>query len=69
MYNNDPWILTSVYRPCDTEGKEAFMNWFENIHMPDEVDWLVIGDFNFYRKAEDRNRLGGSVADIYVNVQ
>lgn len=25
-HNNDPWILTSVYGPCDSEGKETFMN-------------------------------------------
>lgn len=28
--------------------------------MPDAVDWLIIGDFNLYRKPEDRNR--GQVA-------
>lgn len=64
--SNDSWILTSVYGPYDPEGKEAFMSWFENIHMLDEVDWLVVGDFNLYRKTEDRNRPGRSVADMLL---
>jgi hypothetical protein len=66
VHSNDSWILTSVYGPCDNEGKEAFMNWFENIQMPEHVDWLVIGDFNLYRKPEDRNRPGGNVADMLL---
>lgn len=24
-HNNDSWILTSVYGPCDSEGKQSFM--------------------------------------------
>jgi len=64
VLNNDPWILTSVYGPCDAEGKVAFINWFENIQMPDEMEWLVVGDFNLYRKPEDRNRPGGNISDM-----
>lgn len=40
------------------------MNWFENIQMPDEVDWLIVGDSNLIRKPEDRNRPGGNVNDM-----
>jgi hypothetical protein len=43
-----------------------FMSWFENVQMPDEVDWLIVGDFNLYRKPEDRNRPGGSVGDMLL---
>jgi hypothetical protein len=32
--------------------------------MPDEIDWLLIGDFNFIRKPEDRNRPGGNALDM-----
>jgi len=31
-------FLTSVYGPYDSEGKETFMNRFENIQMPDDID-------------------------------
>lgn len=66
VHNSDPWILTSVYGPCDVEGKQAFINWFENIHMPDDIDWLIVCDFNLYRKPENRNRIGASVADMLM---
>jgi hypothetical protein len=66
VHSNDSWILTLVYGPCDNERKEAFMNWFENIQMPEDVDWPVLGDFNLYRKPEDRNRLGGNVVDMLL---
>ena len=66
VHNNNPWILTSVYGPCDNEGKVEFMHWFENIQMPDDLAWLIIGDFNLYRKPEDRNRAGGNVGDMLL---
>jgi len=61
QFNNDSWILTSVYGPCDTDGKNAFMDWFENIQMLDDIQWLVVGDFNLIRKPEDRNRSRGTL--------
>lgn len=66
ILNNDPWILTSVYGPCDAEGKITFIDWFENIHMPDDIEWLIVGDFNLYRRAENRNRPGGNVSDMML---
>lgn len=33
IHNNDHWVLTSVYGPCDEEGKEAFVNWMKNIQI------------------------------------
>jgi hypothetical protein len=26
LHNSDSWILTSVYAPCDDEGKQAFID-------------------------------------------
>lgn len=64
--NNDTWVLTSVYGPCDTEGREIFMNWFGNIQVPDDMDWLIVGDFNLIRKPEDRNRPGENMGDMLM---
>jgi exonuclease III len=66
LHNDDSWILTSVYGPCDPEGKLAFLDWFGNIHMPDEMDWLIVGDFNLLRKQEDRNRPGGNANEMFL---
>uniref|UniRef100_A0A0A9DE02 Endonuclease/exonuclease/phosphatase domain-containing protein n=1 Tax=Arundo donax TaxID=35708 RepID=A0A0A9DE02_ARUDO len=52
------WILTNVYGPCQTEERGNFIKWFRDIQVPDSVDWLVLGDFNFMRSPEDRNREG-----------
>jgi hypothetical protein len=32
--------------------------------MPDESDWLIVGDFNLIRRASDRNRPGGNIQDM-----
>ena len=34
--------------------------------MPNEVDWIVMGDFNFIRSPENRNRLGGDVNEMLL---
>lgn len=34
--------------------------------MPDYVDWLVVGDFNFYRNPEDVNKPGIFVTDMLL---
>lgn len=64
--NGESWILTSVYGPCDSKGKIEFMHWFENIQMPHDVEWLIVGDFNLYRKPKDRNRPGANIADMFL---
>jgi len=46
-----------------------FVNWFGNIQMSDEVDWLIVGDFNLLRKPEDRNRLGGNIAEMMLSMR
>jgi len=34
--------------------------------MPDDVDCLIIGDFNLLRKPEDRNRPGGNAGEMLL---
>jgi endonuclease/exonuclease/phosphatase family metal-dependent hydrolase len=34
--------------------------------MPDDVDWLVVGDFNLYRNPLDRNKPGADIADMLM---
>jgi hypothetical protein len=50
-----------VYAPYTPEGKQAFLDWFQQIDMPTNVDWLVVGDFNLIRRAKERNKPGGNV--------
>jgi hypothetical protein len=32
--------------------------------MPDDSDWIIMGDFNLIRKPSDRNKPGGNVNDM-----
>jgi hypothetical protein len=41
--------LTSIYGPCHAEEKDQFIDWFGNIDMPEDTDWIIMGDFNFIR--------------------
>jgi len=34
--------------------------------MPDDCDWLVVGDFNLYRNQENRNKPGGDLQEMFL---
>jgi hypothetical protein len=63
-FSDAVWILTNIYAPCTTEGKVEFFIWFHNFTMPDNTDWLVVGDFNLIRKPSARNRPRGNVQEM-----
>lgn len=65
-HNNTEWLLTNVYGPCTREGKIEFTDWLKNIDMPDDIDWMIVGDFNLMRRPEDRNKLGGDVNEMFL---
>lgn len=64
--SEDCWIITNLYGPCMTEGKRDFTEWLKQIQMPDEIEWLVVGDFNLMRKPEDRNKEGGDTNEMFM---
>jgi hypothetical protein len=64
VISGDTWILTNVYAPCTPKGRQSFLDWFKNIDMPDDMDWLIIGDFNLIRKQTYRNKHGGNIQDM-----
>ena len=59
--NNQSWILTNIYGPCETSQRAEFIDWFKNIQMPDTTDWIIVGDFNYIRYPHNRNRGVGDV--------
>jgi hypothetical protein len=65
-HNNENWPLTVVYAPCTLARKREFLEWFGNISMPEQIDWLVVGDFNLLRKPEDINREGAYLNEIFL---
>jgi len=64
--NGKSWLLTTIYVPCTPAGKRAFLNWFRDIQMPPNEDWLVVGDFILIRKPEDRNKKGADVNEMFL---
>jgi hypothetical protein len=34
--------------------------------MPQDTDWLIMGDFNFIRNTSDRNKPGGDINDMLL---
>jgi endonuclease/exonuclease/phosphatase family metal-dependent hydrolase len=53
-----------VYGPCSGQQRKDFVDWLNSLHIPDDENWMLIGDFNFYRSSQNRNREGGSMQDI-----
>jgi exonuclease III len=66
LLSNESWILTNIYGPCQAERKALFLDWFTNIDMLDNLDRIVLGDFNFTRKPSDRNKPGGDINDMLL---
>ena len=59
IHSGARWTLTNVYAPCTPEGKTQFLDWFKNVDIDDEDDWLVVGDFNLIRSPSDSFKPGG----------
>ena len=66
MQNNDVWKLTTVYGPCDEPARSEFISWFRGHAILDSDNWIFLGDFNFYRTLNNRNRPGGNLADTLI---
>jgi hypothetical protein len=65
-FDQSEWVSTNVYGPCTPEGKMLFLRWLKQIQMPEDVDWLIAGNFNLIRSPENRNKPGGDVTDMLL---
>lgn len=61
-HNSDFWKMTTVYGPCTEPERSNFLTWFRGHTISDTENWIFLGDFNFYRSLNDRNRPGGQHA-------
>ena len=66
VHNAEKWTMVSVYGPCSGPLRDDFVNWLYNLHISDDEHWLLLGDFNFIRSLENRNRHGGDINDIFL---
>jgi endonuclease/exonuclease/phosphatase family metal-dependent hydrolase len=65
-HNNFNWTLVSVYGPCHGVERDNFVAWLFNLNIPVDENWLLVGDFNFIRSQEDRNKPGGDLNDMFL---
>lgn len=65
-HNSESWTLVVVYGPCRQPARDVFVNWLYQLAIGDDDLWLLMGDFNFYRFAENRNRPGGNFNDTLI---
>ena len=41
------WTLVNVYGPCTGTDRDVFTQWLYNVQIPNNQDWLLLGDFNY----------------------
>lgn len=63
-HNGQKWKLATIYGPCQGIPRDQFVQWFYDLHLDPEENWLLVGDVNFYRSTEDRNRGGAHYNDM-----
>jgi hypothetical protein len=43
-----------------------FVDWLNVVQINDDEKWMFVGDFNFYRSLENRNKDEGNMQDIMI---
>jgi hypothetical protein len=49
LHNGDNWTLSNIYGPSVEPDRSNFVDWFRICDVNDSINWLFLGDFNFYR--------------------
>jgi exonuclease III len=58
--------LSNIYGPCTGEDRNNFVQWLYDLHIGDSENWILMGDYNFYRSHNDRNRGVGNIDDMLL---
>ena len=66
VHNSQTWTLVTVYGPCQNPARDNFINWLHDIIIPDDANWLLLGDFNFMLTMDNRNKPGGDINDMFI---
>jgi hypothetical protein len=60
------WTLNNVYAPCQDNEQLVFLHWLNSLVIPDDENWLLMGDFNLIRSPQDRNKAGGNINEMLL---
>jgi hypothetical protein len=66
VHNLAVWNLITVYGPTREPVRTNFVSWLFSLDIAPEDQFLIMGDFNFYRTNSNRNRPGGNTSDMLV---
>lgn len=66
LLSDQTFYVSNIYGPSSPAEKASFVNWLYNVDASSYEDWLLVGDFNFIRVSENRNKLGGSANDMML---
>jgi hypothetical protein len=64
LISSESFVVVNVYGPCEGVARENFVAWLFSLNIGDDELWLILGNFNFYRFVENRNRDGANMTDI-----
>jgi exonuclease III len=65
VHNLAVWNLITVYGPTREPARTNFVSWLFSLDIAPEDQFLILGDFNFYRTNSNRNRPGGNTNDMF----
>ena len=58
------WTLTNIYAPGQDDKKPEFLNWLVRAQIREDVEWLLVGDFNLIRNPDDKSKPGGKMSEM-----
>lgn len=59
------WIMINVYGPSHGPERDEVVKGLYDLDVANDF-WMVLGDFNFYRSVDNRNKPGGNMNDIFI---
>ena len=62
--DNSSFHVTNIYGPSHSPKKLGFVTWLVNLDISDFDEWIIGGDFNLFRHAENRNKPGGDIGEM-----
>ena len=62
------WTEVDSYYCLWTQGpdRDDFVHWLNNLHIDEEDNQMIVGDFNFFRSLSDRNRSGDNMNVVMI---
>lgn len=64
--DNSKWYLSNIYGPNSVEGKAEFTDWLTDLNISSSKYWMFLGDFNFIRGPDNRNKAGGDHNNMMI---